>query len=40
MVDAGKPKPKCLYQFNKKNKRKLCKELRLIKKAGYCGIVY
>ena len=31
-VDAGKPNLKKLYQFNKKDKRKLCKELKAYKK--------
>ncbi len=31
-VDAGKPNLKSLYQFNKKNKRKLSKELKVYKK--------
>ncbi|MEP6684150.1 MAG: zinc dependent phospholipase C family protein [Parafilimonas sp.] len=31
-VDAGKPNLKGLYQFNKKDKKKLCKELKASKK--------
>ena len=31
-IDAGKPNLKSLYQFNKKDKKKLCKELKANKK--------
>ncbi len=32
LFDAGKPKLKSLYHFNKKDKKKLCKELKAYKK--------